>query len=687
MNFAHPSVLWSIAGLVPLLVLFFLWSWRTRRRLILEFVPQRLQASLTVGLSPHRATVRAVLLIATLASLLAALARPRLGAGAVEVKQRGLDILVGIDTSRSMLAEDAGPGISRLERARLAALDLARLANRDRLGLVAFAGSAFLQCPLTIDDSAFRQSLDALDTGIIPQGGTALGPAIQTALGAFGLERDNVRVLVLFTDGEEHETGALEAAKLAASRDLRIFTVGVGSARGELIRIRDSQGNMSYLKDSQGNVVKSSLNEALLQEIATATGGFYLPLQGPRVMEELFTRGLEPLPRSDIDSRVLQQFHERFQWPLSLALVLLAWEALMPDRRRSHGGIRPLPTQHPTLAGATQHAPGTHGRRPTATPLATALLALTLLGAVLGPVPAAASPASALRQYRAGDYESARQEYERLARSRPDDPRYRFNAGASAYRAGDFAQAVDHFQAATRAHDLGLQRDGFYNLGNAQFRRGEVSQENKERRTAWEEAIRAYQNAIQLDQTDARARENLEFVRRQLEDLKNQQQQQQQQQKDSSSEDKKDQDQDQDQKQDPSQQKNQEKDSQQQQKEDQNQESKEDPASRDQDSKQEQSPKSKDGQKGEKKDQDTKPGDPQSSPEPDSPQQGKDQPQPSPNREDQTGHPQPADAGDQAPEGQMTPRQALRLLDTTRGEEKMVPLEKRRTRVRVLKDW
>src|SRR5262249_3838914 len=187
---------------------------------------------------------------------------------------------------------------------------LMQQARSDRLGLVAFAGSAFLQCPLTVDDAAFRQSVQSLDVNTIPQGGTALAEAIETALTAFK-EGDNYKVLVLFSDGEDHDSGALEAAKKAAAEGLKIFTIGVGSAEGELLRITDNKGRTDYIRDEQGNVVKSHLNENLLREIAGATpGGFYLPLRGAKTIDTLYAEGLAKGPKSEHEEKLIKQYHE-----------------------------------------------------------------------------------------------------------------------------------------------------------------------------------------------------------------------------------------------------------------------------------------------------------------------------------------------------------------------------------------
>jgi Ca-activated chloride channel family protein len=215
----------------------------------------------------------------------------------------------------------------------LAALDLMQQARSDRLGLVAFAGSAFLQCPLTIDDAAFRQSVQALDVNVIPQGGTALAEAIETALTAFK-EADNHKVLVLMTDGEDHDSGALEAAKKAAESGLKIFTIGIGSKEGELLRVKDAKGRTDYIRDELGNVVKSHLNEGLLQEIAGATKAVYFPLRGAKTVDTLYRDWLAPLPKTDSEEKLIKQPHERYHWPLALAILLLVAEILLPERKR-----------------------------------------------------------------------------------------------------------------------------------------------------------------------------------------------------------------------------------------------------------------------------------------------------------------------------------------------------------------
>ncbi len=351
MVFANPQMLWLLLVFPPALVLFLWRAWRTREELRARFIQARLLPGLTVGLSPWRQKIRLGCVVLAVVLLILALARPQWGFDWEEAKVRGLDIVVAIDTSKSMLAEDISP--NRLARAKIAALELMQRARSDRLGLVAFAGEAFLQCPLTIDDSAFRQSVEMLDVNTIPQGGTALAEAINTALTAFK-EQDTYKVLVMFTDGEDHDSGAVEAAKKAAEAGLRIYTIGVGTPEGEILRIKDAHGNSDYIRDEQGNAVKSHLDEDLLRRIAGASdSGFYWPLRGAKVIDELYDKYLAALPKTEHGQQLVQRVHERYHWFVALALILLLVETLLPERKRGPSRSprsetrRPLETVNP----------------------------------------------------------------------------------------------------------------------------------------------------------------------------------------------------------------------------------------------------------------------------------------------------------------------------------------------------
>lgn len=520
MTFANPHLLWLLLVIPPALWAFFWWSGRARQRLLTQFIQARLLPVLTVGISANRQRIRLGCLLLAVICLILALARPQWGFHWEEVKQRGLDIVVAIDTSKSMLAGDIAP--NRLARAKLAALDLMKRARADRLGLVAFAGGAFLQCPLTIDDSAFSQSVEALDVNIIPQGGTALAEAIETALTAFK-EGDNYKILVLLTDGEDHDSGAAAAAEKAAQEGLRIFTVGIGTADGELLRVKDAQGNTDYVRDGEGNVVKSHLNERLLQQIASATeGGFYLPLRGAKAIDTLYDEGLAKLPKSQHQEKLVRRYHERYHWPLAAAIVLLLVEMLFPERKRERPARR-------ANAKAAAGQPATSQQRspaPGLAPAASLVAGGWLASLLLCPNPALASPSSALREYKAGKYEASLKEYERLLQKKSEDPRLHFNAGAAAYRNRQFDEAAKRFNATLSSQDLKLQGLAYYNEGNALFHLGEQNPDPKQRKAAWEKALQDYQSSLKLNPEDPDAKHNYEFVKQKLEELKQQQQSQ-----------------------------------------------------------------------------------------------------------------------------------------------------------------
>jgi len=479
MRFEHPNLLWLLLVIPPALAAFFWWSERVKKKLLTQFVESRLLAQLTTGLSPQRRKWKYILLIAAAALLVISIARPQRGFDLEEVQQNGLDIVVAVDTSKSMLATDIAP--NRLARAKLAALELMQTAKADRLGLVAFAGDAFLECPLTIDDTAFQQSVQALDVNTIPQGGTAIAAAINTALGTFK-EKGNHRALVLFTDGEDNDEGALEAAQNAAKEGLKIFTVGIGSADGTLVTIADANGNSDYIRDEKGQVVKSHLNETLLQQIAAATGGFYLPLRGADTISTLYERGLAPLPKSESKEKIVRRYHEQFQWPLAAAMILLIAEFLLPERTPSRR------RQNPATAAA-------------------AVIALLLL-----PFGAKASPTSALKDYQSGNFTNALEEYQKIATVKTNDLRLVFNAGDAAYRATNFDLAENLFQQVTVSPDLKLQRQAFYNLGNVQFQKAKQSKDLDGLEQGFDAAAKIYERAVMLNTNDADAIFNYRFA-------------------------------------------------------------------------------------------------------------------------------------------------------------------------------
>ncbi|HXJ61563.1 MAG TPA: VWA domain-containing protein [Verrucomicrobiae bacterium] len=676
MRFEYPHLLWFLLLFVPGLIVFFCWSWRRKEQLVKQFVAARLLSQLTVGVSSTRQKARLGLVVAAVALLILALARFQIGFTWEEARSRGLDVVVAIDTSRSMLATDLSP--NRLRRAQLAALDLKRLARGDRLGLVAFAGSAFLQCPLTLDDEAFRQSVETLDVTIIPQGGTALAEAIEAAKSAFKQGNDNHKVLVLFTDGEDHDGNALEAAQAAAKEGMRIFTIGVGTANGELLRTVDVQGRTEFIKDSEGNAVKSRLNEPLLKDMAQEAGGFYMLLSGANTMNLLYERGLSPLPKGEQASQRIKRHHERYQSLLGLALALLLLEMFLPERRnisKSSAAAASAGTDRPSGPFGKTVAPQV--ATATAAAGSAVRLAIWLIGFACVTLPhlAYGSAAEGLKQYQKGRFDRALTEYEQSLKKKPDDARLLFNAGTAAFQNKDYGQAAEHLNSALVTQDLPLQQRSYYNLGNTQFRMGEDASELQKKRENWEQALRNYDSALRLDPKDADAEFNKDLVKKKLEELKQQQQQQQKQNQKQDNQDKKDdQNKDQQSKQNQQQQnkdqkKQEQQQQQQQQKDQQSQEQQQQQQQKQDQAAQQDKDKDKDKEK-ENKAQQASPKDNQA--------------QPGKEGEGEDGQPQQARAM------RMTPQQAVQLLETLRGDEKVMlfrPPLKTNRQDRVFKDW
>ncbi len=315
-----PDFLMGLWVLLPLLLLTGLMLKR-RARLMERMVDPALWPTMLPGYSNQRRRIKNLLRVCALALAVLAVARPQWGFQWEEVKQRGLSIIVALDTSKSMLAQDLKP--NRLQQAKWGVRDLVRELRGDRIGLVAFAGDAFLQCPTTIDYAAFLMMLDDVYAGIIPLGGTDLFQALEKSLDSFEKESAADKVIVLISDGEGHTGDPLELLPRLKEENVRVFTIGAGTREGELIQTSDG-----FVKDMSGHVVKSSLNEKLLKRIAFETGGFYVrSAAGDFGLERVYQQGISKLQREERESRMAKTWTERFQWLLGTALLLLLIEA------------------------------------------------------------------------------------------------------------------------------------------------------------------------------------------------------------------------------------------------------------------------------------------------------------------------------------------------------------------------
>lgn len=590
LQFGQP--LWLVAGLlVCVAVIFFYRKFDRRRQVDLaKMAHPRFLPLLFSGDSPRRRLIKRILWLSAVFLLFAALARPQMGYEFREVKRRGIDLLFALDTSHSMLADDLSP--NRLDRARMGILDFVDRLEGDRIGLVPFAGSAYALCPLTLDYDAFRESLNIVNTNMIPHQGTDLASAIQEAERLFTENKNNQRILVLITDGEDLQGDVLDAAKKAHDNGMVIYTVGVGNPEGSTIPIQFNNGRRDVMRDDKGEIVRTSLDESTLKKIAEVTKGLYVPLgRGAEGLNTIYQEKLRLMPKTELNQKMEKIPLERFIWPLALAVLLLLVEYFLPDRKRS-------------------------SRQPIA--------ALVILAALMLLTP----PLGA-------------------------DERVVYNRGTEAYERGEFADAVSDLRDALRTPDLSLQQRAYYNLGNALYRQGQAAQEKEPQTTIkhWEESIKAYEDALALDNNDEDARYNRDLVKKKLEQLQQQQEQENpqddQEKKDKEEQEKKEQEQ-------------KEKEQQQKEEQEKQEQEKKEQEQRDQESQEE---KDQQGDPKEKSEEEKKAEEAQQAKE---------------DEEGKEGEPSAAEKAQEEPR-EMTAEEAKQLLESLRHEERrVIPIPQRR---------
>jgi Ca-activated chloride channel family protein len=492
MSFGAPQ--WFLGLLVvPLLAAIFLWAERRGVKRLEEFASARLLPQLAGTVNRFRRVVRYGLLLLALGFAIVALAQPQWGYTFQDVQRKGLDLLFAVDTSRSMLSNDVPP--NRLERVKLATQDLINELQGDRVGLIAFAGRAFVQAPLTIDETAVVESINNLDTNTIPEGGTNISQAITLAIETFGKSATGNRALIIFTDGEELKGDAVKAAKEAADAGVRVFTVGIGTPEGSLIPLAGEQGGTAFVKDTSGQVVKSKLDDKRLREIAAATGGFYLHLEnGPRTMKQLYTEGIAKMTAADFDVRLSRRPIERYEWPLGAAILALTMSMLIGERKRAR--IR--------------------SRFQAKAAFATASLFLLSFQCAF-------ATAAGIQLYRDGKYPEAYRRFQEDLKNHPDSPvtdKIQFGAGTAAYKMGDYNKAVDAFSEALLSTDKSLQENSHFNMGRTLEERADIDKADEDALKDLKNAQTHYEDVLKLNPKNQAAKDNLEAVKKKIERLK-----------------------------------------------------------------------------------------------------------------------------------------------------------------------
>ena len=516
MTFGSPNWLWALLAL-PALAFFFARAEQLGAEKLTKFVAARLLPQLAGTVNRGRRIFRFLLLLLVLGLVVVSLARPRWGYAYDEVKRKGLDLLLAVDVSRSMLSNDVQP--NRLERVKLATQDLINELQGDRVGLIAFAGRAFLQAPLTIDYDAVVDSINDLDTKTIPEGGTNISDAIGLAIRTFGKSATGNRAMIIFTDGEDLSGDAVSAAKAAAEAGVRIFTVGVGTPGGSLIPIQDGNGGTAFVKDAKGEVVKSKLDETRLREVAQATDGFYIHLEnGPRTMKQIISDGLAKMQVADINARLSRRPIERYEWPLGAAILLFSLALLINERKGSR-----TPPVAPVYDRRPANRPSANGHK---TPLQTSANLAILLFLVVGSSARAAS--AGLDLYEQQKFPEAYDHFEKTLQENPgarQSDRIQFDAGAAAYKMKDYNKALEAFSQALLSKNPHLQSESNYNLGNTLYERGAAEQSDAKKLTNWESALQHYEETLKAEPKNKNAKDNYDYVKKKIEELKKKQEQ------------------------------------------------------------------------------------------------------------------------------------------------------------------
>ena len=496
---AIPYLYWLLA--LPLVVALGVFALVRRQNQHRQVADEALARRLAPDISWEREILRVVLLVLSLVALVIALARPQFGTHSRLVKQSGVDIVVALDTSKSMLARDVSSSGSadRLKRAKMEVSGLIDRLQGDRFGLVAFAGAAFVQCPLTSDYSAAKLFLRAMEAGSIPVGGTNFGEALRVARQLFenakGVSRS--RVLILLSDGEDHEGGYEKEVEQLRAQGAVIHAIGIGTQIGELIPESQDGGYKKF----EGKTVMTRLQEGALKSIAESTGGMYLYSAAGDLGFDAIYDVIRRMKKSDYEARVESVYEERFQVFAFVGFLLLLAATLVPRKKSQE--------RRPPAAGSQSN------------PLLITWLLLCCLGLLPARARAEGFFSRPQEQVQKGNelfheqhYDQSIEQYERAEQLLSREPRVHFNRGDALFKLGRFKEAREAFLRSTGSDEPSLKKKTYYNIGNTYLSEGTPK-----------EAIPFYRKALELDPSYDDARFNLELAVNLLEQQKKQQEQ------------------------------------------------------------------------------------------------------------------------------------------------------------------
>jgi Ca-activated chloride channel family protein len=480
MKFAHPYLLNLLWTLIPVLGIM-IYGMLTRKKILSRFAEDSMFASIIPGFDPRRRWIKAGLILLASGFAMVALAGPQWGYRWEKTTQKGVDIMIALDCSKSMLAQDIKP--NRLERAKREIIDLLRMMKSDRAGLVAFSGRALLQCPLTLDHEAFNVFLKVLEPGFLPVGGTNLDAAIKTSYDGFEKESDTQKAIIIITDGENTAGSVEETAKDMVKQGIKIFCIGVGDLQGA--PIPDETGG--FKKDASGNIVLSKVDEAGLEKLAAMTGGAYVrSVAGDMDLDVIYTdKILGTMERKTLTSGKKKVWENRYQWFLFPCLVLLLMEFIFSSKKKY-------------------------------TRLSVFIFVFSISFFVVQNLPVSAQTVSSsvkqgIKAFDEQQYEQAHKHFIDAQLANPENETLYYNIGAAAYMNKEYEQAKKNFMQAAKSKDIQLRQNALYNLANTHYRLGNL-----------DEAIKGYENILKELPGDIQAKENLELVRQKKQEQKHQ---------------------------------------------------------------------------------------------------------------------------------------------------------------------
>ena len=501
-RFEEPTYLYLLAALPLIAILRWVLERKQLKRLKLFGDPTLLR-HLMPDVSKMRPVVKFWILLAAMALIIVMMARPQMGTRISHEKRTGIESIIAMDISNSMLAEDVTP--SRLDRTKMMVENLVDNFTDDKIGLIVFAGDAFVQLPITSDYVSAKMFLSEIEPSLIATQGTDIATAINMAASSFTQQQGVGKAIIVITDGEDHEGGALEAAKAAKKKGMRVYVLGVGSDKGAPIPL----GNGDYMKDRTGNTVMTKLNEEMCRQIAEAGGGAYIHVDNNTNAQRQLDNELAKLSKKEMQSTIYSDYDEQFQAFGIIAIILLILEICI------------LESKNPIARRLN-----IFGRKQRTTTLIVALLV------------ASASFAQNDRRYitqgnklfRSGQFDKAEVAYRKAIEKNPRNPQAHYNLGNSLMAQKKDSAAVQSFQKSTELETSKIRKAmAFHNMGV-------VCQQHK----MYGEAIEAYKNSLRLNPKDDATRYNLELCKRQQRNQKNQDKQDQNKQKDKNGNDQKD---------------------------------------------------------------------------------------------------------------------------------------------------